>query len=74
MHISPRFTGVFFTSFLFLADDIVPSLNLYDLLPLSYIVGEDKSSEEPPGNRDEGVKRVEGSRKAQEGEQLRLLH
>ena len=64
--ISPRFIGVFFTSFLFfLADAIVPSLNSYDLLSFSYIVVEDKSFEEPRGNRDEGVERVEGSREAQ---------
>ena len=36
------------------------------LLSLSYIVGEDKSFEEPPGNRDEGVERVEVSAR-QEG-------
>ena len=36
-------------------------LNSYDLMSLSYIVGEDKSSEEPTGNRDEGVERVEVS-------------
>jgi hypothetical protein len=34
---------------------------------LSYIVGEDESSEEKPANRDEGVQRVEGSREPQEG-------
>ena len=49
----------------FFADAIVPSLNSYDLLSLSYIVGEDKSFEEPLGNRDKGVERMEGSREAQ---------
>jgi hypothetical protein len=71
--ISPRFIGVFFTSFLFFADAVVSSLNSYYLLFLSYIVGEDKSSEEPPRNRDKGVERVEGSRGVQEGKLFAYL-
>jgi hypothetical protein len=40
---------------------------------LSYIVGEDKSSEEPSRNRDEGVERVKGSRGVQEGKLFAYL-
>ena len=52
---------------LFFADVIVPRSNSYNLSSLPYIAGEDKSSEELSRNQDEGVKRVEGSREAQEG-------